>query len=74
MHQLLRGLTLELPVGSSPGETCLAPGTSAATARDTASPAEGQAFWYLVRARNSCGTGTYGTTSAGDPRSSAGCP
>ena len=25
-----------------------------------AAPAAGQAFWYLVRGRNACGTGTYG--------------
>lgn len=52
---------------SSPGlnfgaSTCLqsAGGNSYSDARPD--PAEGAGFWYLSRGKNSCGTGTYGTT------------
>lgn len=73
-HQLLRGHVAELPVGSGGSESCLVPATLAATAGDGDVPAEGTSFWYLVRARNSCATGPYGLTSAGEPRLSAACP
>ncbi len=73
-HQLLRGLVSGLPVGSGAGETCPVTSTPASTAVDAAVPGEGESFYYLVRAKNSCGAGTYGQTSAGGPRTSAGCP
>jgi hypothetical protein len=41
---------------------CLAPASAATSYNDTRpSPASGSAFWYLVRSKNSCGIGTYGT-------------
>jgi hypothetical protein len=50
--------------GTGPGfgsAACLA--SSTATSHDDAQPAPpaGSAHWYLVRARNSCGVGTFGT-------------
>ena len=36
--------------------------------------AGGPAFWYLARARNSCGIATYGTSSFGAERSILACP
>lgn len=72
-HQVLRGLVAELPVGSGASETCIVPGTPAATATDTDQPAAGEAFWYLVRARNVCDIGTYGVTSAAAPRPGLAC-
>lgn len=62
---VLRGRTGQWPVGSGVGETC----TTAAEA-----PALGSGFYYLVRGRNACGVGTYGTTSAGALRTSVACP
>ena len=37
-------------------------------------PSPGTGVWYLVRARNSCGAGTYGTSSAGLERVLPSCP
>lgn len=38
-------------------------------------PAPASGLWYLVRARNACGTGTYGAASAtGLPRAITACP
>jgi hypothetical protein len=74
VHDVLRGRLSELPVGSGAGETCLAAGTVEATASDLDAPASGTGFWYLVRGRNGCGTGTYGASSAGVTRVSGVCP
>ena len=72
VHQVLRGAIGGLPVGSGP-ESCLG-STTSASATDAGMPAPHQAFWYLVRATNSCGTGNYGLTSSGQPRVTATCP
>jgi hypothetical protein len=79
VHDAARGLQEEFPVGSGAAETCLTPGgVSAATASDGSTPPLDKAFWYLVRGRNSCGTGTYGTAAShGTPtttRVTATCP
>jgi len=74
VHNVLRGLVTQFPVGSGAGEICLAT-TLTASATDTTVPTVSQkGFWYLVRGRNTCGAGTYGTTSSGAPRTSATCP
>jgi hypothetical protein len=39
-----------------------------------ATPSPGQALFYLVRARDSCGQGTLGTNSSGVPRAGRACP
>lgn len=62
LHQILRGS--ELPVGGS-SDVCLAAGTPATTLTDPDVPLAGTAFWYLVRAKNACGIGTYGTARPG---------
>jgi hypothetical protein len=68
VHDVVRGIVAELPVGYGPGEACLAAGVAAAAASDTVAPGPGQGFWYDVRARNGCGIGTYGfETKAGVP-------
>src|SRR5439155_810420 len=68
VYDVARGLASELPVGSGASETCLAPGIAAATTTDTNTPAVGASFWYLVRVRSNCGTGSYGVASDGTPR------
>ena len=78
VHDVLRGLTSQFPVGSGPGESCLAPGIAAATASDPATPPVGSSYWYLVRGRNACGTGSYGFREVGGApgaeRTSTSCP
>lgn len=74
VHDVARGLLANLPVGSGPGETCVASGTPADRATDYSSPPGGSGYWYLVRARNVCGAGTYGSPKNGEPRVTAACP
>ena len=63
VYDVARGLAGPWAVGSGAGETCL--GTVPAPAyADSTPPLLGQAFWYLVRGRNACGTGTYGYAAA----------
>jgi hypothetical protein len=76
---VLRGVLRNLPVG--PGgadERCLLHDTVARTLTDPDPPAPGEAFWYLVRGENLCGSGTYGFETlngvAAAPRVSATCP
>jgi hypothetical protein len=77
-YDVLRGRIRDWPVGSNPGtETCFddlaVPSTSDATV-----PTAGEGFWYLVRAENACGNGSYGSQASHGvptvPRSSATCP
>jgi len=44
------------------------------TASDPVTPASGNLACYLVRARNACGAGSPGETSAGIPRTAVDCP
>ncbi len=64
VFDVARGLASQLPVGSGASESCMASGISVQTATDSALPGAGQIFWYLVRGRNACGTGTYGYAAA----------
>jgi hypothetical protein len=76
-HDVLRGTVSGLPVGSG-AESCIAFGTSSAFAVDSDSPPPGAAYWYLVRGRNACGNGGYGSAAVnGSPttvRASSACP
>jgi hypothetical protein len=78
VHDALRGLVTQLPVGSGAAESCLASGIVNDFTSDPSAPATAAAHWYLVRGRNACGTGTYGfRTSGGVPvaeRTSSDCP
>ncbi len=73
IHDIARGLVDEFPFGSGAAETCLVsePGN---TTTDADPPAAGTAYWYLVRGRNDCGTGTYGQQSDMTERTTAVCP
>jgi len=73
VYDVVRGGTANLPTGGA-GETCLAASVAATQVVDTAEPDPGASFYYLVRARNVCGVGTYGTTSGGAPRTPMVCP
>ncbi len=73
VHDVVRGALAALPVGSSAQESCLAHGASEASASDAEEPGAGTGFWYLVRARNACGVGSFGAASAGSMRESGAC-
>jgi len=70
---VLRGSSVGVPVGSGP-ETCVTDATVETSFTDPATPPSRQRFWYLVRAANVCGPGSYGQNSGGTPRTSASCP
>jgi len=78
VYDVVRGTGTGLPVGSGV-ETCLESdypvggGTGTITLDDETVPPSGRFLWYLVRPTNACGVGSYGSTSAGAPRSSAIC-
>jgi hypothetical protein len=74
IFDVLRGRIDELPVGSGPGEACAIQGTPATSLPPDAAPPPGTGFHYLVRGRNACGVGTYGSASGGAERTSAACP
>lgn len=56
------------------GATCISSGQSTVNYTDQQTPAADVAFYYLVRARNSCGIGSYGKNSSGLTRSVTACP
>ena len=72
-YDVLRGDLSELPAGSGPREACLADGTGAETMTEPAAPAVGKGFYYLVRAENACGAGTYGASTQAVERTSTAC-
>ena len=74
VHDVLRGLVTQLPVGSGAGDICLASGVANEFTSDAAAPGGSSAFWYLVRGRNACGIGTYGFRTGGMERTSTTCP
>lgn len=60
-YDVVRGAIAAHPVGPGGGdEVCFADGIAGTTVTDSAIPAVGGGFWYLVRGENSCGKGTYG--------------
>jgi hypothetical protein len=65
-----------LRVNGTAGAGCLANNVAVASYTDVGpAPAAGDGYYYLIRAQDSCGTGTFGTNSAGAPRlPTAGCP
>jgi hypothetical protein len=65
-YDLARGLVVTM---STEPASCVASSLTSAWYDDSASPLSGQAYYYLVRSRNACGTGPW---SQGE--SSASCP
>lgn len=74
VHDVLRGSVGEWPVGAGAAETCLATGIAGGFGPSGPAPPAGSGFYFLVRARNVCGSGSYGYTSSGGLRISAACP
>ncbi len=72
-YDAIRGLAANLPVGPGGGdEVCGV--TATPDISDAASPEGGACFWYLVRAKSSCGIGPWGQRSNGAPRITTTCP
>lgn len=74
VHQAMRGIIAELPVGAGASEICGPASIPGTTITDSGTPSPGAGFYYLVRALNSCGVGTYGKDSTGAERTTAVCP
>jgi hypothetical protein len=74
VHDVVRGSLSGLPVGAGVSETCLAFGLTQSTMTDGNAPPLHEGFWYLVRGRNICGAGRYGSTDTGTETSSSACP
>jgi hypothetical protein len=78
-YDVLRGTVGVWPVGSDPAsETCLADDVAGESASDADAVPENVGYWYLVRAENACGNGSYGSQGSNGvptvPRVSATCP
>jgi len=73
-YDVMRGETTEFPPGSGASEICVEAGTSSTSTSDFGAPPVGTGRYYLVRAANSCGIGSYGSNSSGNPRTVSVCP
>jgi serine protease AprX len=75
VYDVVRGVLSDLRgSGSIAGASCFGlPGT-ANTIADASTPLPDTGVYYLVQGRNGCGSGGWGATSAGSPRSHASCP
>jgi len=71
-YQVLRGVLDRHPVGSG-SEVCLGTSVTDEQITDASIPPAGGGYWYLVRASNSCGHGSWGTASGEIPRVSDIC-
>lgn len=60
-YEAARGNVVELPVGDGASEVCVASGVTGTSTLDADVPDAGEARWYLVRGRNTCGAGDYGS-------------
>lgn len=75
-YDLARGLATQLlPQGDFSAALCAADDTAATFFVDLdPGPGAGDAFYYLLRAQNPFGSGTYGWGSGGSPRAITSCP
>ena len=74
LYDVVQGTLPHLSTGSGSGEICLANHASERTLTDGMVPAPGTGFYYVIRASNACGTGTFGAGTSGTPRSIGACP
>jgi hypothetical protein len=78
VYDVARGLVSQFPIGTGAAESCFATGIATNTITDSSIPPESDIYWYLARARNACGTGTYGYGSVngapGAERTTSTCP
>lgn len=72
---LARGPLSDLHTGGGfTGATCLGPAIGGTIATDPQTPAAGGGYYYLARARNVCGVGSWGMNGTGAARILAVCP
>jgi hypothetical protein len=74
VYDAMRGILSQLPAGGGAAEICLATNSATTQLTDATIPASRTGLYYLVRGKNVCGVGTYGTRSNGTPRTPAVCP
>ena len=74
VYDVALGDTAGLATSGTAGSAALACGLPDTTTLDAAVPATGTAVYYLARARNTCGAGTWGADSIGVDRSVPACP
>jgi hypothetical protein len=74
VHDVVRGVLSELPVGHGAQEICHDAGNPSDVTGVTAAVPDGDGYWYVVRGRNVCGDGGYGHHSDGHERTTAVCP
>ncbi|OLC54281.1 MAG: hypothetical protein AUH92_04370 [Acidobacteria bacterium 13_1_40CM_4_69_4] len=74
LYDVAIGDLTTLSSGGTAASTALACGLSVTTAIDETTPAPGAGVYYLVRARNACAAGSWGTDSPGIERSVPACP
>ena len=72
-YDVVRGGLSALPVGPGGGDELCFPDLMSPSVSDAAVPPTGTGYWYVVRGQNTCGSGTYGTTSGGSPRITTTC-
>ena len=65
---VVRGLLSELPIGTGESEVCLASAQHDIRLTDSSTPLVNEGLWYVLRATNGCGVGTYGFNSEGSER------
>jgi hypothetical protein len=73
-YDAVRGALGAFPVGPGGGDEVCFDGLAAAGLVDPSIPATGTGFWYLSRAQNACGVGTFGQQRNGTPRLTTTCP
>jgi hypothetical protein len=73
-YDAVRGGLGAFPVGPGGGDEVCFDDLGAAGLVDASIPATGTGFWYLSRAQNACGVGTFGQQSSGVPRLTTTCP
>lgn len=73
-YDIVRGPLSGLPLEPGSGESCRFDGLFVTYFSDTAQPAVGTGFYFLVRAVNNCGDGSYGSPTSGTERTTSVCP
>jgi len=75
LYDLVSGPLTSSPGLNFPASICLQSAASFVSYSDSRPEPEAEAgFWYLARARNSCGIGSYGTATDATERTIAACP
>jgi hypothetical protein len=74
VYDVVKGPISQLKSPFNPGASVLGCGVVATTISDPAQLAPGAGRYYLVRAANACGKGTWGEDSSGDEHQFVVCP